>query len=297
MDVQEDEPGRDQPDGRPGRPTAVVARHRESGRPDQAVRHRCLHDVIQPAAGWATTDGAYLDLGDVVDTVRVKVNGESVLVNQADKSRIDLGGHLRAGTNELEVRVATTLFNAVKTSGDSNYQMPALQRTGLMGPITVTPYRDVALVGKVTPPAAAKKATRTSFKLSRATYRKGGRPTVSIVVTADRKVSGVVEVRVDGRRRHVAKVVNGRAKVKLTSKIGRGRHKVQVVFRANGTFKGSKSPPGTSESSDVIWVVRVGAPPRCELRRSAEERGARASRRASRDPRATVARGLARTPT
>ncbi|MET1036805.1 MAG: glycosyl hydrolase [Aeromicrobium sp.] len=194
---------------------------------------------------WVATDGAYLDLGDVVDTVRVTINGKSVLVNQADKGRIDLGAQLTAGANRLEVRVATTMFNAVKASGDSNYSMPPAQRTGLIGPITVSPYRDVTLVGKVTPPTQpgtpAKKVTRTSFKLNTTTFRKGTRPTARIAVTSGIRVHGVVEIRVDGRQRNVVKLVNGKATVKLTSKLGRGRHKVQAVFRANGTFAGSKS--------------------------------------------------------
>jgi hypothetical protein len=94
---------------------------------------------------WRPTDGAYLDLGDVVDTARVAINGDSVLVNQGDKSTIDLGRRLKPGTNTLEVHVATTMFNAVRTSGDSNYQLPPWQKTGLIGSVTVSPYRDVKL--------------------------------------------------------------------------------------------------------------------------------------------------------
>jgi len=30
-------------------------------------------------------------------------------------------------------------------SGDSNYQMPDWQRTGLIGPVMLTPYRDTVL--------------------------------------------------------------------------------------------------------------------------------------------------------
>ena len=91
---------------------------------------------------WTETDGAYLGLGDVLDTAQVWVNGEQVVVNQADRSRIDLGHHLEPGENQIVVRVATTMFNAVKATGDSNYQRAEQQRTGLMGPITLTPYRD-----------------------------------------------------------------------------------------------------------------------------------------------------------
>jgi hypothetical protein len=96
-------------------------------------------------ATWRSTDGAYLALGNVLDTVRVTVNGTAVVVNQSDRNRIDLGTALRAGTNTLVVRVATTMFNAVRTTGDSNYQIPDWQRTGLLGPVVLTPYRDTDL--------------------------------------------------------------------------------------------------------------------------------------------------------
>ena len=43
------------------------------------------------------------------------------------------------------MRVATTLFNAKRLSGDSNYQTLDWQRTGLIGPIVVTPYRDTRI--------------------------------------------------------------------------------------------------------------------------------------------------------
>jgi hypothetical protein len=94
---------------------------------------------------WTETDGAYLDLGDVLDTARVTVNGVEITVNQSDRGRIDLGRTLRAGENTVVVRVATTMFNAVRATGDSNYQLMDWQRTGLQGPIVLTPYREVAL--------------------------------------------------------------------------------------------------------------------------------------------------------
>ncbi|MBF4550807.1 glycosyl hydrolase [Pseudoclavibacter sp. VKM Ac-2888] len=97
--------------------------------------------VTLPEA-WTESDGAYLSLGDVLDTAQVWVNGVQVVVNQADRARIDLGHHLEPGENRVEVRVATTMFNAVKATGDSNYQTAEQQRTGLMGPVTLTPYRD-----------------------------------------------------------------------------------------------------------------------------------------------------------
>ena len=94
---------------------------------------------------WSETDGAYLDLGDVLDTAQVTVNGVEITVNQSDRARIDLGYVLHAGENTLSVRVATTMFNAVRATGDSNYQLMDWQHTGLQGPIVLSPYRDIAL--------------------------------------------------------------------------------------------------------------------------------------------------------
>ncbi|MGW2049900.1 glycosyl hydrolase [Streptomyces sp. NPDC001858] len=94
---------------------------------------------------WKNTDGAYLSLGKVLDTATVTVNGKPVTVNQSDRDRVDLGRTLEPGGNTIVVKVATTLFNAVRASGDSNYQTSDWQNTGLMGPITLTPYRDSVL--------------------------------------------------------------------------------------------------------------------------------------------------------
>ena len=86
-------------------------------------------------ASWQNTDGAYLSLGDVLDTATVTVNGTEITVNQSDRGRIDLGKTLRPGANTIAVRVATTLFNAVRKAGDSNYQTADWERTGLIGPV------------------------------------------------------------------------------------------------------------------------------------------------------------------
>ncbi|MGY1743037.1 MULTISPECIES: glycosyl hydrolase [unclassified Blastococcus] len=94
---------------------------------------------------WGDDDGAHLDLGDAVDTVRVAVNGVPVGVDQSDRARIDLGRWLRPGPNVLTVRVATTMFNAVRATGNGNYSTPDWQRTGLMGPVVLSPYRDTVV--------------------------------------------------------------------------------------------------------------------------------------------------------
>jgi hypothetical protein len=92
------------------------------------------------AIDWKRGNGAYLNLGKAVDTVRVSVNGHPVNgIDQSDLSRIDLGPWLRPGTNTITVTVSTTLYNAVKTTGGSTYRLPD-QQTGLIGPVVVIPY-------------------------------------------------------------------------------------------------------------------------------------------------------------
>jgi hypothetical protein len=100
--------------------------------------------VVLPSS-WAGRNGAYLNLGKAIDTVRVEVNGRPVSgIDQSDLTRIDLGGLLRSGTNTLTVTVSTTLHNAVKATGAATYRLPD-QHTGLLGPIALTPYTDVPL--------------------------------------------------------------------------------------------------------------------------------------------------------
>ena len=55
--------------------------------------------TVELPATWQSTDGAYLSLGDVLDSAKVSVNGTEITVNQSDRGRIDLGKTLRPGTN------------------------------------------------------------------------------------------------------------------------------------------------------------------------------------------------------
>ncbi len=100
---------------------------------------------------WTGGHGAYLNLGKAVDTVQISVNGKQVAVNQSDISRIDLGDSLHAGLNIVTVTVSTTLFNAVKTTGDRIYSQ-ASQATGLLGPVVLTPYGQAVIdTGRAVP--------------------------------------------------------------------------------------------------------------------------------------------------
>jgi len=205
---------------------------------------------------WAASDGAYLALGDVLDSATVTVNGTGVPVNQADRGRIDLGRTLKAGENTIEVKVATTMFNAVRKSGDGNYQMPAWQNTGLMGPVVLSPYRDTELKTGADPtdptpptPPVTKAATATTLKVHPATVTVGKRARAVVAVSPKSKVAGKVRVLVDGHVYRSPTLSRGRVVLKLP-KLEAGKHRIRAVFLGSKTLKSSTSKAVT------ITVVR-----------------------------------------
>jgi hypothetical protein len=218
--------------------------------------------TVNLPATWAGQDGAYLDLGAVLDSVQVTVNGTEVAVNQADRSRIDLGKHLEAGDNTVVVRVATTMFNAVRSTGDSNYQMPAWQNTGLIGPVVLTPYRDAGLTSAPDPtttpdptdtpspsstampsptnPAAVKSATTTTLKVRPGALRADRRARAIVTVASTAGVSGKVRINVDGKAYRTATLTDGKVTIKLP-KMKVGKHKVRAKFVGSTTLERSRS--------------------------------------------------------
>lgn len=99
---------------------------------------------------WTKENGAWLDLGTVVDTFRVIINGKPVPpADYQDPSRIDIGAFLHGGLNNIEVRVSTPLRNAVEAH--TNEGAKSLAETGLIGPVSLRFYRDVALWAPLRP--------------------------------------------------------------------------------------------------------------------------------------------------
>lgn len=108
-------------------------------------------------AGW------FLDLGDVRESARVWVNGKPAGVAVAHPFRVDLAGSLRPGRNELAIEVTNLSANRIRDLDrrgvgwkkfhdinlvDHLYQpFDAsgwdLEPSGLLGPVTLTPYRIV----------------------------------------------------------------------------------------------------------------------------------------------------------
>lgn len=89
---------------------------------------------------WGKTDGAALDLGRVFDTYALTVNGESVPVDQLD-TRVDVSEYLVKGENTIEVRVASTLINRLR-SLDSAAAARTAYNYGLLGPVTLDTFAE-----------------------------------------------------------------------------------------------------------------------------------------------------------
>ncbi|WP_329058081.1 glycosyl hydrolase [Amycolatopsis sp. NBC_01480] len=89
---------------------------------------------------WHGVKSAYLDVGAVVDTVRVAVNGRDLPpVNQLDRRHIEVGPYLRPGRNTVSIRVASTLLNAVRVAPGTDASGRPRMDYGLIGPVTLTP--------------------------------------------------------------------------------------------------------------------------------------------------------------
>jgi hypothetical protein len=94
------------------------------------------------AVDWDGTKGAgaHLDLGSVLGSFRVLVNGRRVPGTNPLDSVVDLGDSLRRGRNVIEVEVATTLLNRLRTAQPVVFGTSARQRYGLIGPVVLQPY-------------------------------------------------------------------------------------------------------------------------------------------------------------
>ncbi|NYJ03236.1 hypothetical protein HNR19_003934 [Nocardioides thalensis] len=96
---------------------------------------------------WTADDGAYLELGEVNDTFRVRVNGEPVAACDPLDATVDLGHLLVPGRNELEVEVASTLLNRLRVVTPAVYGAAARQTYGLTGPVRLVPYVEKVVPG------------------------------------------------------------------------------------------------------------------------------------------------------
>ncbi len=87
--------------------------------------------------GWEDGFGAVINLGDVVDTYALTVNGQTVVVDQINTS-VDIGRYLVAGKNTVTVEVTSTLLNAVLAANPTDSRKP--DQYGILNEVTLTPY-------------------------------------------------------------------------------------------------------------------------------------------------------------
>ncbi|HEX3786320.1 MAG TPA: glycosyl hydrolase [Pseudonocardiaceae bacterium] len=93
-------------------------------------------------SSWRSVSGAVLDLGSVTDTFRVWVNGHLVPPAGPLTSKLDLGDLLKPGNNTIQVDVATTLLNRLRTVTPAIYGIATRQNYGLVGPVRIEPYQE-----------------------------------------------------------------------------------------------------------------------------------------------------------
>ena len=114
--------------------------------------------VIQDASGighyrttvslprtWSSSTGAVLDLGTVNGTFRVTVNGKKADPTSVLHPQLDIGELLRPGSNVIEVEVASTLLNRLRTVTPAVYGVAARQSYGLLGPVQLLPYGEAVV--------------------------------------------------------------------------------------------------------------------------------------------------------
>jgi hypothetical protein len=109
------------------------------------------------------SDGWWLDLGDVRESARVRLNGRPVGIVVAHPFRVDLTNGLQSGVNELVIEVTNLSANRIRdldrrgVAWKKFYDINLvdhlykpfdasgwdLKPSGLLGPVTLTPYRTV----------------------------------------------------------------------------------------------------------------------------------------------------------
>jgi hypothetical protein len=145
----------------PHRPARILdrARRRRRERFAGTARYRLEFDApATPAADWL------LDFGDVRESARVRLNGADAGTAWSLPLRLRLGPHLRPGRNVLELDVTNLAANRIRDLDirkerwkimreinfvNINYKpfdasgWP-LTPSGLLGPVTLTPLREMS---------------------------------------------------------------------------------------------------------------------------------------------------------
>jgi hypothetical protein len=212
--------------------------------------------TVDVGAGWTAGGRAVLSLGQVVDTVKLTVNGTDVPVDQLSATA-DVGPYLRAGSNTLTVRVSTTLNNRLATLYPAVATRGIVQEYGLVGPVTLTPYGQVAVPLSTTQPPTTTPTTPTTPAQVTSSVAVKVRPgkvvvdrtrarlKVSVTRSDATAATGIVTVKVRGSKAVRASVRNGVAKLRLP-RFGKVGSKLVRV-----TYAGPSGVEGTSTTVRV----------------------------------------------
>jgi hypothetical protein len=111
-------------------------------------------DFQWPPSGSIGTDtlGAFIDLGAIIHTAQVTINGQTLAPMDIAWARADIARYLVNGSNSIEVVVSTPLGNALRSVWDSiEYSgktaesqvgdAPSVADYGLVFPVQIVPYQ------------------------------------------------------------------------------------------------------------------------------------------------------------
>jgi hypothetical protein len=77
----------------------------------------------------------FLDLGEIVSTAELKINGRSAGIKSAPPGRWNVSELLNSGENRIEVLIYNTISNHYRTIPTYYNKKPA--KSGLLGPVTI----------------------------------------------------------------------------------------------------------------------------------------------------------------
>jgi hypothetical protein len=104
---------------------------------------RYLAEVELDAVWTQPGTGVRLELGPLFDSVRVRVNGGAVPPVDPYRGCAEVTAQLHDGSNRIEVEIATTLRNRLRTLEDhAAFASAERQSYGLVGPVRLVPFAE-----------------------------------------------------------------------------------------------------------------------------------------------------------
>jgi hypothetical protein len=92
---------------------------------------------------WEAHAGAILEVGEIFNTLHIRINGVELPPVDPLAREVDLGGFLHQGRNKIEIEVTTTLNNQLRVAVPEVFSINSRQPYGLSGPLRLRPYREI----------------------------------------------------------------------------------------------------------------------------------------------------------